>query len=543
MMDLQLPQIASSTTPGTSSASGTQGAPRPGQGGGKRESAGSGKSFSSELREVRTAKEPRHEMGRSQAERDETDVSMSSDESAPTTTASTASGAARDEQAGDRAADPSRQGSDTVTASPLPDVTTQSVLLALIAQPIVTTEAQALMQTSSGEQTHTAVESVMPSVMEDGTSLPVTAADSSPFPQIENKEMTGKPADPTTTIQAGTGLPAADNTTMLQSASTDHDATLRSQVQPTADELRNLQQEKPALQPAPEEQPHASSQSEGTSESMVQPNDQRSYVRDDLNAVTALAAEQIQQPEDNRPVILERPIPAEQAPEPKEDVVSRRLAVPSTGWQEPTQQDDERGMEWSGRDHRDRPSSDQVMGQSTMPEVSAPATPSPSTLITNGMDHRAFSSAPSVKLPADTPSATPTLPVQPTDWMPGTAPNQTKSMVLELSQADLGRVNIRVAVNQDTVHTHFSSERNELGQYLVNGQDRLQSALNASGLDLGRFQVDIDRQSAGRSFQEPTSQGQSHGHTPQGEGRNSGSGREEAARDTTPRRGMLNLVA
>ena len=83
-----------------------------------------------------------------------------------------------------------------------------------------------------------------------------------------------------------------------------------------------------------------------------------------------------------------------------------------------------------------------------------------------------------------------------------------------------GRVNIRVAVNQDTVHAHFSSERNELGQYLVNGQDRLQSALNASGLDLGRFQVDIDRQSAGRSFQQPASQEQSHGHAPQGESQN-----------------------
>jgi flagellar hook-length control protein FliK len=200
-------------------------------------------------------------------------------------------------------------------------------------------------------------------------------------------------------------------------------------------------------------------------------------------------------------------------------------------------------MEWSGRDHRERPSADQAMAQSTMPDVSAPATPSNSTLVTNGMDHRAFSSAPSAKLSAETQSAAPAPPVQPTDWMPGNSAGQTKSMVLELSQTDLGRVNIRVAVNQDTVHAHFSSERNELGQYLVNGQDRLQTALNASGLDLGRFQVDIDRQSAGRSFQQPTSQGQSQGHTPQGESQNPGQGREEVMRDTTPRRGMLNLVA
>lgn len=543
MMDLQLPQIAASTTPGTSGASGTQNAARPGQGGGKRESAGSGKSFSSELREVRTAKEPRHEMGRSQAERDENEVAISSDESAPTPTASTASGEARDEQAGDRSADPSRHDSDVITTSPLPDVTTQSVLLALIAQPIVTTNAQAPIQTSSGEQTNSTMESVMPSVMEDGTSLPVTAADSSTSQQVARKETTDKSTDPTAALQSGASLFSTVDLKGQPIASSDQNTTMSGRTQPTAEELRNLQQEKPTVPLSREEEPQVAVKGEAHAESVVLPQDLRSQVREDLNAVKTFTSEQIQQPEDNRPVVLERPLLAEQAPEPKEDVVSRRLAVSSTGWQEPTQQDDERGREWPGRDHRERHASDQAMAQSAMPEVSAPATPSHSSLMTNGMDHRAFSSAPSAKLPADTQSATPTLPVQPTDWMPGPSTNQTKSMMLELSQADLGQVNIRVAVNQDTVHTHFVSERNELGQYLVNGQERLQSALNASGLDLGRFQVDIERQSAGRSFQEPTSQEQSHGHTPQGEGRDSGPGREEAAHDTAPRRGMLNLVA
>jgi flagellar hook-length control protein FliK len=116
-------------------------------------------------------------------------------------------------------------------------------------------------------------------------------------------------------------------------------------------------------------------------------------------------------------------------------------------------------------------------------------------------------------------------------------------MVLELSQADLGRVNIRVAVNQDVVHAHFSSDRNDMGQYLQNGQERLQSALQTSGLDLGRFQVDIDRQSAGRSFQQPASQGESSNHSRQEERQNPGQGREEFTQDAMPRRGMLNLVA
>ncbi len=539
-MDVQLPYLASA---GTSSATSTQRSPRHGQGEGRRESAGSGKSFSSELHAANTAKEPRHEMGRSQTEGDEHDAPASSDESTPTATAHSSSGAVRDEQAGDRSAELSRHDFDAVTTSPLPDVTTQSVLLALIAQPVVTTEAQAPMQTSLGEQTNIAMESVMPSVMEDGTSLPVTAADSSTSTQVARKESTDKSPDPTAALQSGASLFSPVDPQGQSIASSDQDTTLSRQTQPTAEELRNLQQEKPTAPLTREELPQAAVKGEGQTESDVLPQDLRSQVREVLNAVQTFTPEQIQQPEDNRSPVLERTIPAEQAPEPKEDATSRRLAVPSTGWQEATPQDDERGMQWSGRDHRERPSGDEGLAQSPMPDISAPATPSHSTLLNNGMDQRAFSSSPSAKVSADILPAASAPSVQPADWMPGTSANQTKSMVLELSQFDLGRVNIRVAVNQDTVHTHFSSERNELGQYLVNGQDRLQSALNASGLDLGRFQVDIDRQSAGRSFQQPASQEQSHGHTPQGEGRDSGPGREEAAHDTTPRRGMLNLVA
>ncbi len=539
-MDVQLSHLASA---GTSSATSTQSPSRPGQGGGRRESAGSGKSFSSELHEVHSAKEPRQEMGRSQAESDEHDTSLSSSESAAATTVPTVSGTTRDGQVNDRAADPAQDESDTVAAATLTDVTTQSVLLALLAQPIVNTDAQGLTQTSSDGQANTAMESVMPSVMEDGTSLPVTAADSSTFPQVDNKERAAKPADLTTAIQPGTVLPSAVDTTRQPIASPDQDTTLSSQAQPTPEELRNLQQEKTTFPFTGEEGPQISEPVVAKNESLVLPNDQRSAVREKLTAVTALTAEQVQRPEDNRPVVMQRSVPAQEIPEPKEDVAPRQPSVAPIAWQEPTNQEAESGMEWSGHNHREHPSGDQVLAQSTMPDTSTPATPSNSTLLSNGMDHRAFSSAPSGKLPADAQPAASAPPVQPTDWMPGTSASQTKSMVLELSQADLGRVNIRVAVNQDTVHAHFSSERNEMGQYLVSGQDRLQSALNASGLDLGRFQVDIDRQSAGRSFQQPTSQEQSHGHTPQGESQNPGRGREEVMRDTTPRRGMLNLVA
>jgi hypothetical protein len=86
-------------------------------------------------------------------------------------------------------------------------------------------------------------------------------------------------------------------------------------------------------------------------------------------------------------------------------------------------------------------------------------------------------------------------------------PVYSKSVAFEVGEADLGRVHVRVAMTNDLVHTHFTSDRTDIGSQLMHGQDRLQSALQASGLDMGQFRVDIDRHSQGRSsqqaFQEP----------------------------------------
>ena len=84
----------------------------------------------------------------------------------------------------------------------------------------------------------------------------------------------------------------------------------------------------------------------------------------------------------------------------------------------------------------------------------------------------------------------------------------SRSVVVDLSQPDLGHVNIRVAMMNDVVHTHLSADRPEVGQFLMSGQDRLQAAFQANGLDMGQFRVDIDRQGAGRSFQQGFSQEQ-----------------------------------
>jgi len=544
LMDVQIPHAAVS---GTDASTNTQSASRLAQGGIRRESTGSGKSFSSELYDAHDAKKSRHEIGRnqtrrSQADHEQIEATTSFDEPASESTVLSAASRAKDGHACEQNDEPVQHESNTVTPSVVNDVATQSVLLALIAQPVVKSDTQSLMQASSAEQMNTAMESVMPPVMEDGTSLPVTAADSSKLPQADNPVMSAESA---VFPESGEVLLSAANPKGLPISSPDEETFLNRVSQPTPEELRDIQQEKSTFAIKNEEQPHYPMKMEANPQAVALPNDQRPEVTNHQEFAKTLTSEQAQRTDDHRPVVTERPVPLRDAHEPQEDVAPNHLSITSTARQDFTNQDHEGGMEWSGRDHRERPSADQVMAHSSMTEVSAPATPSNPALLVNGMDQRAFSSAPSGTLSAEAhPAASvPPPPVQPTDWMPGDSAGQTKSMVLELSQADLGRVNIRVAVNQDIVHAHFSSDRSDMGHYLQNGQDKLQSALQMSGLDLGRFQVDIDRQSAGRSFQQSASQEHSNGHSPQGESHNTGQGREEFTHDTTPRRGMLNLVA
>jgi flagellar hook-length control protein FliK len=123
-------------------------------------------------------------------------------------------------------------------------------------------------------------------------------------------------------------------------------------------------------------------------------------------------------------------------------------------------------------------------------------------------------------------------------------PVMSRSVVLEVAQPDLGRVNIRVALTNDFVHTHLSSDRLEVGQYLLSSQDRLQSAFQTNGLEMGQFRVDIDRQSAGRSFQHGQSQDQGRMWQPEQTGSEQHHGAAEPrTQHTRGYAGKLNLVA
>ncbi|HEX5545508.1 MAG TPA: flagellar hook-length control protein FliK [Nitrospira sp.] len=118
-----------------------------------------------------------------------------------------------------------------------------------------------------------------------------------------------------------------------------------------------------------------------------------------------------------------------------------------------------------------------------------------------------------------------------------------RSVVFDVAQPDLGHVNIRVAMTNDVVHTHLSADRPEVGQFLISGQDRLQAAFQANGLDMGQFRVDIDRQSGGRSFHHGPSQEQGQTWNQGSQGMNWGQSSDRQDEQRTSLHGLLNVVA
>lgn len=549
-MDVQTPHAAPA---GLFSPAKSQSTPRSGPEGTRRDLRESGQSFSSELRNARGVKEPRQEASRSRTdqkahdeEHEERDTAMSSDEDAAPASASPHSSCSRrEDHSCDSTSDPSQQKTDNVAAPAVNDVATQSVLLALIAQPVVPADTPAPGMTSSAEQGTAAMESVMPSVKEDGASLPVMAADSSIILPKEPEASLPQPADPTPAIPSAAGIPPSVEPATPLLVSSQEAPIVSGAIRPVQGEHPDDLQNKPVLPLDQKEQSHDPVKAEANLQPVARPDERPVDVSVVHEIVTPSTAEPVQRTEDNRPLAMERPVAKQDAPEPKEDSAPHQLSAGQVAWQGSADQERESGTNWNGQDHRERPSSDQAMAHAAPLEPSAPATPPVSLIPAHTPDQRAFPPASSAKLPVEAqPGVTvPAASVQPTDWMPGNVTSQTKSMVLELSQEDLGRVNIRVAVNQDVVHTHFMSDRSDMGQYLQSGQEKLQSALQMSGLDLGRFQVDIDRQSAGRSFQDQTSQGQQNGRMPQQDAQGQHHENEESHQRAIPRRGMLNLVA
>lgn len=126
----------------------------------------------------------------------------------------------------------------------------------------------------------------------------------------------------------------------------------------------------------------------------------------------------------------------------------------------------------------------------------------------------------------------------------GLGPVLSRSVTFEVSRHDLGHVNIRVAVRNDLVHAHLSSDRLDVAQYLAAGHDRLQSALQANGLEMGQFRVDVDRHGGGRSFHHGPSHDQDRTWQPERPAPDQRSMMPESRTYTgIPYAGMLNVVA
>lgn len=74
------------------------------------------------------------------------------------------------------------------------------------------------------------------------------------------------------------------------------------------------------------------------------------------------------------------------------------------------------------------------------------------------------------------------------------ASGKAQTVHVELPSHDSGPLSVRISMTDQTVHTQFTTDRNELGALLFTRQDQLQHSLAKSGLELGQFQVHIDQQ-------------------------------------------------
>ena len=196
---------------------------------------------------------------------------------------------------------------------------------------------------------------------------------------------------------------------------------------------------------------------------------------------------------------------------------------------------------WSDQQGRQHDQSEMKLPQATILDRQVSGGPATESMVTGAQARVVSSPPPPPPTPPVVNQAQPSMPTH--DTAESSVRFMTRSVVFDVAQPDLGHVNIRVAMTNDVVHTHLSADRLEVGQYLVNGQDRLQAAFQANGLDMGQFRVDIDRQSAGRSFQQDSSQEQGHSWNQGSQGMKweHSSDRQDEPRPSL--HGLLNVVA
>jgi len=96
--------------------------------------------------------------------------------------------------------------------------------------------------------------------------------------------------------------------------------------------------------------------------------------------------------------------------------------------------------------------------------------------------------------------------------VPGTA----HTVHMDLPTHDSGPLSVRISVTDQMVHTQFTTDRSDLGQFLLARQDQLHQDLSKSGLELGQFHVHVDRhgQQGAPSEGQSRRQGETKGDSP-----------------------------
>lgn len=98
-------------------------------------------------------------------------------------------------------------------------------------------------------------------------------------------------------------------------------------------------------------------------------------------------------------------------------------------------------------------------------------------------------------------------------------PRPLPSIQVQVHQPDLGQVQVRVSMADQTVHANITTEHATVRDFLVTNQGRLEAGFSASGLQLGDFKVMVDGQGRGSYGQANDAWSYGAGQNAYGQGR------------------------
>ena len=269
----------------------------------------------------------------------------------------------------------------------------------------------------------------------------------------------------------------------------------------------------------------------------------RSKNESTVSTLTDPSLRPVTETHDQKPVAPQPPVSTREEA-PKEETTKKSAPALPHSWDELVQPDKQSDMAGSNNQdtHPDR-SNTPLPQSAALPSLNAQGTGGAHAETTFALGTVIQPMPRSIDAHQTPPVPAPPPVVAEHDLSNAPIPALSRSVVFEVAQPDLGRVNVRVALTNDVVHAHLSSDRPEVGQYLLNGQDRLQTALQASGLDMGQFRVHVERQFAQHGGQEGLSRGyEERSQQQRGHERHQDQGTDALSNDRQ-RAGVLSLFA